>query len=345
MLFKYAAGSIFIQDVNHYGPRPEWASEAYHVLNHLMVRGIDFLPISLYEDDINAAGHQKSMTPHRAFRSSSIYLNIPDSEDDDNLAADSFLNLFEKDRSKIKQENISKFPINALDLNLVSDPTQLNINDSDGYFKPMFMGSFDNIDVNHASLMAILSGKATPDGQFLDMLVEAFEGVDAFHRVMILYALANHGRQKDALALYGQHADGCETSGLDVKFVLAKVFMACAQPDACKLWLEKCCEQSTDTSLTGAPMQYYQAALIASKMGLHTVSGKLIDAAYHSVHVHETAGIEPTSMMRMARLLFRMSFRRPRMFLAALGSGFPKRAMFGGFIDFFRLDLVPRLLR
>ena len=145
--------------------------------------------------------------------------------------------------------------------------------------------------------------------------------------------------------LYGQHADGCETLGLDVNFILSRVFMTCGQLDACKLWLEKCCEQSTDTTLTGAPMQYYQAALVAAKMGLYDVSRKLIDAAHQFVHAHDSAGIEPKSMMRMARLLFRISFRRPRMLFAALCSDFPKLGIFGGFVDFFRLDLISRLLR
>ncbi len=345
VLFKYATDSVYIQDINHYGPRPEWASEAYYTLNHLMTRGNVFLPIALYEDDINASGYRMGITPHSMYRSSSIFLTLPKSVSENHSIADDFLNLFERDRSKILNKNLSTFPINALDLNLVSDPKELKVDDGDNYFAPMFLGILDKEIVNHASLMAILVGKARPDDQFLDSLAELFEKTDSFHRVMILSALANNGRQKDAVVLYTNYKESCATSGLDIKLILARALMACGQVDSGKLWLEKCCDLGADSTLNGAPLQFYQAALLASKMGLNDISRALINAAFQFVQVHENSGISPTRVMRMARLLYRMCFRRPRILIYALRSGFPKLGMVGGFIDFVRLDLTPRIKR
>ena len=345
VLFKCVTGSIYIQDINHYGPRPEWASEAYYKLNHLMTRGNTFLPIALYENDINASGYRKGITPHRMFRSSSIFLTLPNTVRENYPATEDFLNLFEHDRSKILDKNLSAFPINALDLNVASDLKKLSVDDGDNYFAPMFLGILDKETVNHASLMAVLLGKAHPDDQFLDNLIDLFEKTDSFHRVIILSALANNGRQNDAVALYTNQKESCVTSGLDIKLILARALMACGQVDSSKLWLEKCCDQGADSTLTGAPMQFYQAALLASKMGLNNISRSLINAAFQYVQVHEKAGIEPPSVMRMARLLYRLCFRRPRMLIHALRSGFPKLGMVGGFIDFVRFDLIPRLKR
>ncbi|MBR45285.1 MAG: hypothetical protein CMM31_02155 [Rhodospirillaceae bacterium] len=279
------------------------------------------------------------------FRSSSIYFTLPGTANNDYTTANDFLNLFESDRSKILDKNLSAFTINALDLNLASDPKELNVVDGENYFLPMFLGVLDGESVNHASLMAIVVENARPDDQFLDSLMNVFEKTDSFHRIMILSALAKNCRQKDALALYREHTESCATSGLDVKFILARTMMACGQIDAAKSWLEKCRDQEADTALTGAPMQFYQAALLASKAGLHDLSGALINAAYRFVQTHENAGIEPTSVMRMARLLYRLCYRRPRMLFHAWRSGFPKLGMVGGFIDFVHLDLIPRLKR
>ena len=59
----------------------------------------------------------------------------------------------------------------------------------------------------------------------MNELNKAFEEADPFHRVMILFALANNGRQEEALRLYGKKNCSCETLGLDVNVILANVLV------------------------------------------------------------------------------------------------------------------------
>jgi len=41
VLFHHASGLAYIQDIYHHEPLPEWASESYYTLNHMLSTGID----------------------------------------------------------------------------------------------------------------------------------------------------------------------------------------------------------------------------------------------------------------------------------------------------------------
>jgi hypothetical protein len=162
---------------------------------------------------------------------------------------------------------------------------------------------------------------------------------------MILFALTNNGRQEDAVKLYGRKECSCVTQGLDVNVILAKLLMKCGQIDDCKTLLERCLEQGKDKRLTGSPSQLFLAALLASRLGCQKLSRALIATAHSFVKFHDDAGVEQNGQLKLSRILFRIGFRRPRMFIHALRSDFPIYGVFGGFLDFCRYDLIPRIKR
>ena len=345
VLFKYTVGGVYIQDINHYGPRPEWASEAYYTLNHLIHHENNYLPISLYEDDINDSGCRSEITSHRAFRSSSIFFNLQLQETKNPDIVDKLLNLFERDKNNIKQENLSLFPLNSVDLDLVSNIDDFSEFDEDSYFSITYKSFSRNSSVNHAGLISLLQRKFSPDSSYLNNLTNKFRDSDPFHRVLILYALANSGRCDDAVELYNTKGLDCETSGLDVNVTLANVLFKCGQHGDSRRLLKKCRAQGEDVKLTGASTQLFMAAALASRLGDQSLSRSLIDTAFRYVKHHDEGGVEQKGKLKLARTLFRISFRRPQMLLLAIGSGFHNLGMIGGFADFVRYDLLPRLHR
>ena len=63
-------GYIFIQDIAHFDPRPEWATEAYYLLTFMEQTESKFILIGSYDDDI--APFREKLMPRRPIRSNSI---------------------------------------------------------------------------------------------------------------------------------------------------------------------------------------------------------------------------------------------------------------------------------
>ena len=133
--------------------------------------------------------------------------------------------------------------------------------------------------------------------------------------------------------------------GLDVNVILANVLVKCGQVDESEYLLERCREQGSDKKLTGSPTQLILAASLASRLGLFKTAGALIDTACSYVKFHDDAGTEQKGALKVAKTLYRTSFRRPRILIPAFRPGFPKLGMIGGFFEFLRYDLIPRLVR
>lgn len=79
-LIPRVRGTLVVQDIAHFDPRPEWATEAYYLLTHLQLTGTELVPIAAYEDLLNASGARDGLTPRRAMRSNSIVLHVGQGE-------------------------------------------------------------------------------------------------------------------------------------------------------------------------------------------------------------------------------------------------------------------------
>jgi predicted O-methyltransferase YrrM len=75
-LFPRVKGTVLVQDVAHFDPRPEWSTEAAYLLNYLQMSGTKLVPIAAYEDFLNASGTREHLEPRRPKRSNSILLHF-----------------------------------------------------------------------------------------------------------------------------------------------------------------------------------------------------------------------------------------------------------------------------
>jgi predicted O-methyltransferase YrrM len=69
-------GTVLVQDIAHFDPRPEWSTEAAYLLTHLQLTGTELVSIATYEDLLNASGVRDGLIPRRPKRSNSIVIHL-----------------------------------------------------------------------------------------------------------------------------------------------------------------------------------------------------------------------------------------------------------------------------
>lgn len=80
-LLNKQPATVFLQDMCHFDPRPEFSSEASYMLSFLQETDSRFLPIGLYEDDLQAATKRMTFAERQPNRSNSIVLTTLGSPD------------------------------------------------------------------------------------------------------------------------------------------------------------------------------------------------------------------------------------------------------------------------
>jgi predicted O-methyltransferase YrrM len=75
-LLPRVRGTVLVQDIAHFDPRPEWSTEAGYLLTHLQLTGTELVSIATYEDLLNASGARNGLIPRRPKRSNSIVIHL-----------------------------------------------------------------------------------------------------------------------------------------------------------------------------------------------------------------------------------------------------------------------------
>jgi len=75
-LLPRVKGTVLVQDIAHFDPRPEWSTEAAYLLTYLQLTGTELVPIASYDDILNASGARNDLVPRRPKRSNSILLHL-----------------------------------------------------------------------------------------------------------------------------------------------------------------------------------------------------------------------------------------------------------------------------
>jgi len=264
-LLPYLSGTVVIQDVFHFDPRPHWTSEGLFTVSWLYESGTPFLPFPVYEDTLASAPARAGFAPRRPFRSNSIVL-VPGGRaaGGGNGAAGRMLDLLAREAEGAPSSLDPEFPLNAT---VRAPDLRAGIRGDGGpadrYAAALFGGVLDEEAPGFPDILAVLRGRE-PTPRMEAALARTFDGFDPLLQVLTVDALTRHGRTETVRAMLRRVAVPC---GTDLPRRMAQAAHRMDLRTETLAWIEVCLRAGHDRGLATGHQSLMQVAGLAEALG------------------------------------------------------------------------------
>ena len=274
-LFPQIKGTVVVQDILHFDPRPEWAPEAYYLLSWLYETSSPYLPFPLYEDALRDLPARSGLTPRRPLRGSSIVFDLGDAPaamDDRNVKG--FLSVLTgspDDASRVR------FPLNWLPHKKPDQPLALDFNDpANRYVAATFGGQVDETTPGFIDLLAASQMRCRMSDAMAAAAVDRFADYDPMLQGLALEAFINQGRLGELRRIL---AHDFPVKGVYWPGRLAQAAADIGDRAAMRRWLERLVVEGEDMSQAMGYRALLAGADLAEKNGEEALATRLFNAA------------------------------------------------------------------
>lgn len=297
-LLPRLTGTVVVQDILHFGPRPEWATEAQYLLSWLCETGRPFLPFALYEDILGVSTVRAALTPRRTLRGNSIVLTLGDapansgSEDGDRLIA-----LIEAERDGKPPTLDPRFPLNST---LSAPALRRGFRDGtapeDRYVAACYTDTLNDEAPGFCDIMALVSMSRPPSARMRDSLAHDFESFDPFLRIVSLELLI---RAEGATATNRElfhRIDPNRVVSAEMTHRMAFMAMHLGLRDQALAWIRTTRHSATDLSQSVGYRSLLKCVRLAEALKEPTLAeGLLDDVLAIGLNRRKTQGARPAA--------------------------------------------------
>lgn len=275
-LLPRLTGTVVIQDILHFDPRPHWTTEGMYVVSWLYESGLPFLPLAIYEDTLVHHPARQEIAVRRPFRSNSIVLSLGDTParpNDD--AAVRLLASIERERAGRPPELDPVFPLNST---RSSPELRARFRDgthpADRYTAALFGGVVNREAPSFADVMALRRGQPM-DEPTAQALLASFDSFDSLMQTLTADAFARSGRTAAAYDLFRRVAP---SRGAELPRRMAETARRMGWRDEALGWIEICLQTGSDPTIYGGHQSLLQCGYWADEFGEPDLAVRLFRA-------------------------------------------------------------------
>jgi predicted O-methyltransferase YrrM len=275
-LLPRLTGTVVIQDILHFDPRPEGSTESFYLLSYLYETGNSFLPFALYEDTLMASPARAGIARRRPLRSNTIALSLGDRPACSGTeSADRLIALLERLRRIPATSVDPHFPLNsASEHHALLAGFRDRTAPENRYVAAVYGGALDEATpgLGEVVAMALTGRPMTP--AMAEGLVRVFDEFDAGFQLLVLQALTAKGYPDRARALMS-HVSGVSGAVLPQCLALAAAGLGLMNETAA--WIAACRRGAADRTIDTAHRALMQCAVLAAAFKAPDLANNLFD--------------------------------------------------------------------
>lgn len=286
-LLPRLTGTVVVQDIFHFDPRPEWATEASYLLSFLYETATPFLPFPLYEDGLAAAPARAGLAARRPLRSNSILFTLGDRPATaDPADGERLIALIEDQRRGAPARLDPVFPLNAaLDAPALLSGFRDRDRPADRYVAAVHGQALDEDAPGFAEVVTLAQGRGALTPRLLNGLTAAFNRMDPCLQTLTVEALVHFRQAETARALIARVGP---LRGAELPQRLAYAAARLGLADATYAWIEACRRGAADRTLAVGFRPLLRCTEIALAIGAADLADRLFEEAL-ALRAHRTA--------------------------------------------------------
>lgn len=278
-LLPRLTGTVVIQDMLHFGGRPEWATEAQYILSWLCEAERPFMPFAAYEDVLTASVVRSRLTPRRTVRSNSIVLALGESPANvDKAMAGRLLALIEAEGRGAPPELDPCFPLNSTLRNpglrrAFHDRTALE----DRYVAAVYGGDLNEDSPGFCDIMALVLTKRSASPRMLESLKRDFDRFHLFLQLTVLELIVLAEGETDDGRAFFHRIDPSPMAGTEPARRMAFLAYRLGLRDEARHWIRMTRRAATDISQVVAFRCLLNCVHLAEAMGEPVLAEGILD--------------------------------------------------------------------
>jgi hypothetical protein len=285
-LLPRLAGTVVIQDVAHFDPRPEWSTEAYYLLSHFQLTGTEFLLAASYEDELNRAGARAGLAPRRPYYCNSVVITLGDEPVVPGSTPDELVGVIAGSGA-----GAERYPLNVAQVRGEQTARLRQDGIAGRYLRAYHGRRVHETSPALCDLLAVHLDRAAWTERMARSLTDMFSGLDPCSQVLAVSALSRPAPWRELSRLI-RSIDLSRLQGADLLLRLATAAGRIGESEVARAATRKACDVACQGTVTTASRHLLDAAAILRNMGDVAEAKQAWNSAVALVRQRDPAGRE-----------------------------------------------------